>query len=55
MPRKPMLSALERLPVEELQIMQWLVDQLLERPDDNDHRKAATGAATARMSTLRSV
>ena len=50
-----LLAALGRLPVEELQIVQWLVDQLLEHPDDNEHRKAATSAATARMSALRSV
>jgi hypothetical protein len=50
-----LLAALERLPVQELQIVQWLVDQLLERPDDNEHRQAATSAATARMSALRSV
>jgi len=50
-----LLAVLERLPAEELRIVQWLVNELLERPDDNEHRQAAVSAATARMSALRSV
>jgi HEAT repeat protein len=49
------LAARERLPVEELQIVRWLVEELLEHPDDDARRKAVTSAAMARMSALRSV
>ena len=50
-----LLVVLERLPAEELRIVEWLVNEILERPDDNEHRKAAVSAATSRMSALRSV
>ena len=50
-----LLATLEQLPVDALQIVQWLVDELVERPDDNEHRKQILSAATARLSALRSV
>ena len=50
-----LIAVIERLPAEELRILQWLVDALLDLPDDTEHRKAAASAATSRMSALRSV
>jgi predicted signal transduction protein with EAL and GGDEF domain len=51
-----LLAALAALPVEELRIVESFVNELLERPDDNnEHRRTAVGAAIARMSALRSV
>jgi hypothetical protein len=50
-----LLAALQRLPAEELQIVQWLVNELLERPDDDEHRSTAVSTATTRLSAIRSV
>ena len=50
-----LFAALERLPLDVLQIVQSFVSNMIESPDDNDRRKEALSVATARMSALRSV
>jgi hypothetical protein len=50
-----LLAALERLPVDALQVIQGFVTELLECPDDNERRKKLLGAAVSRMSALHSV
>ena len=50
-----LLAALATMPVDALQIMQWFVNELVKRPDDNDHRKEILNRAIAKMSALRSV
>jgi hypothetical protein len=51
----PLLTALERLPVDALQVIQVLVDELLQCADDNDRRKELLGAAGSHMSAPHSV
>ena len=50
-----LLADLERLPVDVLEIVQGFVAELIRCGDDDDPRKAALSAATARISALRSV
>ena len=50
-----LLAALEKMPLDALQIVRWFVTELVEHPDDNDHRKEILSGAIARISALRSV
>lgn len=50
-----LLAALERLPVDALQVIAVFVNELLQCADDNDRRKELLGAAISRMSALHSV
>ncbi|HEY6598178.1 MAG TPA: hypothetical protein VIZ30_02655 [Pseudomonadales bacterium] len=50
-----LLTALNRLPADALQIVQAFVTELLQCIDDDERRKEVLSAATSKLSALRSV
>ena len=50
-----LLATLEKMPVDALQIVQSFVTELVQHPDDVEHRKETLSGAISKMSALRSV